>query len=290
MRISVLIATKDRARALERALRSLEGQIGAPPFEVVVVDNGSTDSTRDIVERAMEMRRPPLRYVYEPEPNRGKARNRGVEVAEGQLVLFCDDDVTVPPGWIAAHDAAHTNDALVVTGPILNVASYEERPRPSVANYSRAFFCTCNVSVPRYALVEVGGFDEAFQLYGWEDTELGVRLKDRGMHHRFAWETYLWHVKPPAENTLEIETRKAMEKAQMAARFVHKRPTRRARLATGAYAANLLRGKYFFPDALLAVYAGAASSAWLPPPLRALARAQFLDGIYTRELARALER
>jgi glycosyltransferase involved in cell wall biosynthesis len=290
MRASVVIATRDRAHALERALLSLGGQIGAPQFEVIVVDNGSTDSTREVVDRAVEASRVPVRYVYEPEPNRAKARNRGIEVAGGHLVIFCDDDVVVPPGWLAAHDAAHASDGLVINGPILNVASYEERPRPSLANYSGAFLCTCNVSLPRHRLVEAGEFDESFHLYGWEDTELGVRLKRRGLRRRFAWDAYLWHVKPPSDNTLEIETRKAIEKARMAAQFVRKQPTRRARLATGAYAANVLRGKYLLPDALLTVYAGVASSEWLPTPLRALARAQFLDGMYTRELVRALRR
>lgn len=288
MRISVIVATKDRAYALERALLSLESQFGAPSFEVIVVDNGSSDGTRRVVERAIATARIAVRYVRDEEPNRGKARNRGVALAQGHLLLFCDDDVFVPPGWIAAHDAAHVHDRLVVNGPILNVESYEERPRPSLAHYSGAFLCTCNVSLPRYAFVEAGGFDEGFDLYGWEDTELGVRLSARGLRRRFAWDAYLWHVKSPRDNTLEIETRKALEKARMAARFVRKQPTKRARLATGAYAANVLRGRYLLPDALLAVFAGAAITSWVPPALRAAARARFLDGMYTRELVRAL--
>ncbi|HEY9085632.1 MAG TPA: glycosyltransferase [Candidatus Tyrphobacter sp.] len=290
MRISIVIATKDRAAYLERAIATLDQQIGAPSFEIVVVDNGSTDATRDVVERAAREGRVPVRYAHEALPNRGKARNRGVEAAEGYLVLFCDDDVAVPPGFVAAHEAAHTMGDLVVNGPILNVPSYEERPRPSLANFSRAFLCTCNVSLPRAEFLKAGGFDEDFHLYGWEDTELGVRLRERGLRRAFAWDAYLWHIKPPTENTLETETKKAMEKARMAAFFVRKQPTRRSRLATGAYAANVLRGTYLLPDPLLAVYAGAASSAWLPAPLRALARAQFLDGMYTRELVRALRR
>jgi glycosyltransferase involved in cell wall biosynthesis len=288
MRISVVIATKDRAAYLERALRSLEAQIGAPSFEVVVVDNGSADGTRELVERVAAISTIPVRYAYEARSNRGRARNAGVRASQGYVLLFCDDDVQAPPGWIAAHEAAHAQGGLVVSGPILNVASYEERPRPGLANYSRAFFCTCNVSLPRRAFEAAGGFDEDFDLYGWEDTELGMRLYDRGLRRRFAWDAYIWHVKPPAENTLEVETRKAVEKARMAARFVHKQPTRRARLAAGVYGANVVRGKYLLPDALLAVYAGAASSSWIPAPLRALAKTQFLDGMYTRELVRAL--
>jgi len=283
MRISIVIATKDRAAYLERALRSLKRQIGAPSFEVIVVDNGSTDGTPAVAQRAQ------VRYVYEPEPNRGKARNRGVAQATGHLLLFCDDDVVLPPDWIAAHEGAHTANDLVVNGPILNVESYEEQPRPTLANFSRAFLCTCNVSLPKAAFEAVGGFDESFDLYGWEDTELGVRLRERGLQWRFAWSAYLWHIKLPAENSIATQARKAVERAHMAAKFVRKQPTQRTRLATGAHAINRIRGRYLLPDQLLAVYAGAATSEWLPPPVRSLAKAQFLDGIYTRELVRALE-
>ncbi|HEV7179067.1 MAG TPA: glycosyltransferase, partial [Candidatus Baltobacteraceae bacterium] len=180
MRISVVIATKDRSAYLERALRAFEEQTAAPSFEVIVVDNGSSDDTKAVVERQSSKGTYPLTYVFEPEPNRGKARNRGIEVAGGYVAVFCDDDVNVPPGFLAAHEAAHSTTNLVVNGPILNVASYEDRPKPAMANYSRAFLCTCNVSVPKHALDALGGFDEAFNLYGWEDTELGVRLREHG--------------------------------------------------------------------------------------------------------------
>jgi GT2 family glycosyltransferase len=279
MRISVVIATKDRASYLERALASFEAQIGAPSFEVIVVDNGSSDDTKGVAERQSARGRFPVTYLHEPEPNRGKARNRGIERAGGYLVVFCDDDVVAPPGFLAAHEAAHTTSNLVVNGPILNVGSYDERPKPTFANYSRAFVCTCNVSIPKHALQAVSGFDERFHLYGWEDTELGVRLREAGLRWKFAWEAYIWHIKPPAENTLEVETKKVMEKARMARRFVEKQPTSRVRMATGAYPANLLRAKLLFPDRLLAIYAGLATSEGTPPFVRAIARGRFLDGM-----------
>jgi glycosyltransferase involved in cell wall biosynthesis len=290
MRVSVVIATKDRAAYVERALASLATQVGAPPFEVIVVDNGSSDGTRAVVEAAAARATPPVRYLFEPEPNRGKARNRGIEAASGTIVAFCDDDVQVPPGWVAAHAEAHARGDCVANGPILNVASYEVKPRPTVANYSRAFLCTCNVSVPRHALEMVGGFDENFRLYGWEDTELGVRLREAGLTWYFAWDAYIWHIKTETDNTLEVETRKAIERARMARRFLEKHPSQRARMATGAHPANLLRGKYLLPDALLAVYAGLATGEHTPSWLRALARSQFLDGIYTRELIQSLSK
>jgi glycosyltransferase involved in cell wall biosynthesis len=292
VRLSVVIATKDRAAYVARALASLEAQSGAPGFEVVVVDNGSSDGTKTVVAKHQAMRGGyPLVYVYEPEPNRGKARNRGIEVARGELIAFCDDDVQAPPGWLAAHDAAHRDGATprVVNGPILNVASYDDRPKPSMVNYSRAYLCTCNASVPRAALLLAGGFDEAFHLYGWEDTELGVRLREAGVGWKFAWDAAIWHIKPPGENTLEVETRKALERAKMARRFIEKHPSKRARMATGAHGINAVRGRYLLPDALLALYAGVATGKRGPAWARALARAQFLDGIYTRELIRVLD-
>ena len=289
MRISVVIASKDRARYLERALASFDRQIGAPSFEVIVVDNHSGDDTKATVEAARVAYRFPIRYVFEAEPNRGKARNRGIAIAEGYLVLFVDDDIQAPPGFLAAHEAAHDAPNLVVNGPILNVSGYENKPKPTMANYSRAFLCTCNVSIPKHALDAVGGFDEEFRLYGWEDTELGVRLRGHGLRWAFAWNAYIWHIKPPAENTLELETLKALEKAKMASRFIKKQPSTRARMAAGAYGINLVRGKYLLPDGLLALYAGLATTSGAPGFLRAFARAQFLDGMYTRELIRALD-
>ena len=289
MRISVIIATKDRAAYLERAFASLEGQIGAPSFELIVVDNGSRDETKAAVERQAARGNYPVQYLFEPEPNRGKARNRGVAVASGYLVLFVDDDVQLPPGFLAAHEAAHVTGNLVVNGPIINVPSYADRPKPAVGNYSRAFLCTCNVSLPKHAIDAVGGFDEKFHLYGWEDTELGVRLREAGMRWRFAWDAYLWHIKAPSDNSLEVETRKAMERARMARHFLDKQDSSRTRMAIGAYPVNLLRARYLLPDSLLAIYAGIATSEKAPGFLRALARTQFLDGMYSRELVRALD-
>jgi GT2 family glycosyltransferase len=287
MDYSVVIATKDRQEYLRRTLESLERQTNVPAFEVIVVDNGSADDTRSVVE-AHARREPAVRYVSEPQPNRGGARNRGVELAAGRYVLFCDDDVSLPPGWLAAHAAAQGGDDCVINGPILNVPSYDARPKPTLANYSRAFLCTCNASLSKKAFFRAGGFDETFDLYGWEDTELGVRLREVGCRWRFAWDAFLWHVKPATENTLEIESRKAIEKARMAGRFLGKHPSRRARLATGAHTLNLLRARYLLPDALLAFYAGLSSSD-APGWLRRLSRGQLLDALYARELVRALD-
>jgi glycosyltransferase involved in cell wall biosynthesis len=289
MHLSVVIATKDREKYVDGVLAALRAQTSAPPFEVVVVDNGSSDGTRSVVERH-ERQGLPVTYVFESRPNRAKARNRGAAVARGEYLCFCDDDVVLPSGWLAAHAAGHAADGdYVVNGPIINVPSASLRPKPRPANYSRAFLCTCNASLPARAFHAAGGFDEGFELYGWEDTELGLRLRTAGLAWRFAWDAYLWHLKPPAEETLTLQSRKAVERARMARRFLAKHPSTRARMATGAHPVNVVRARYFLPDALLALYAGVATSSRAPAWIGSIARAAFLDGIYARELVKALD-
>ncbi|HEY4439592.1 MAG TPA: glycosyltransferase [Candidatus Elarobacter sp.] len=284
MSFSVVIATKDRAPLLDGALESLRAQVDAPPFEVVVVDNGSQDATPEVA------RRHDAAYVYVAEPNRGKARNAGIARAGGDTVLFVDDDVVTPPHFLAAHAAAHAADSgsRVVCGPIVNVPSPENRPEPTAANFSRAFFVTCNVSVPRDALQAVGAFDESFDLYGWEDTELGARLRAHGLKREFAWDAYLWHIKPPTPESLDESLQKALEKARMAAQFVGKVPSARVKLATGAYALNLLRAKMLVPRIAQPLFAGVASSERVPAALARFARGLLLDSVYTEELERQL--
>jgi glycosyltransferase involved in cell wall biosynthesis len=284
MKISVIVATRNRAALLDGALASLRAQLGAPPFEAIVVDNGSSDDTKAVAERHGAV------YVFERQPNRALARNAGIAIAGGDVVLFVDDDVVLPPFFLSAHARAQQAETFphVVTGPIINVPAPEVRPVPTLLNGSNAFFCTCNVSVPRNVLTAVGGFDAAFDAYGWEDTELGVRLRKFDVRRRFVWEAYLWHIKPPATETLDAALVKTIEKARMAAKFVRKDPSRRARLATGAYAANRLRARLLAPRAAQPWLAGVATSTRVPPSVARVARGLVLDSVYVDELDRAL--
>jgi hypothetical protein len=203
--------------------------------------------------------------------------------------VFVDDDVIAPEGFLAAHAREHRGlPNLTVTGPILNVPSRDDRPQPTVANVSRAFFCTCNASVSRVAFDAAGGFDPRFDLYGWEDTDLGIRLRRGGVTRVFAWDAFLYHIKPPVHETLDAALQKTAEKARMAARLVAKDPSARTRLATGAYAFNLARAALVAPRWLLPWYERLARTERAPKPLRAFARAQVLDGTYVRELRSAL--
>ena len=289
MIFSIVIATKDRAGFLERALASLERQRDAPPFEVIVADNGSSDRTPEVVREAAARGTLAVQSCFVAIPNRAAARNAGIAKAIGRFVLFVDDDVDVPEGFLAAHAAAQRGVfPLAVSGPILNVPDYGARPLPRAVNYSAAFFCTCNVSVPRSALLAAGCFDESFDLYGWEDTELGLRLRRRDVRRVFAWDAYLWHIKPPRVETFETTLQKTIERAQMAARFLRKDSSLRTKLATGAYGLNLLRSAMLAPGWSLGAYRQLAQSERVPGFVRAMARAQLLDAAYVGTLRRAI--
>ncbi len=99
--VSIIICTRNRAEALRLTLSSLAG-VCVPdylPCELIVLDNGSTDETAEIV-KACVLPNMPVRYIYEPVRGLSQARNRAVAEAQGQIVLFTDDDIRLPQNWI----------------------------------------------------------------------------------------------------------------------------------------------------------------------------------------------
>lgn len=120
--LSVILSTYNRGELLNDALRSVLAQNDAitPPFELIVVDNNSTDSTREIVERlAAEDER--VRYTFEPQQGLSYARNAGLLEARAPLIAFTDDDVRAQPDWVAAIVRAFGEhpEADVVGGRVL---------------------------------------------------------------------------------------------------------------------------------------------------------------------------
>jgi glycosyltransferase involved in cell wall biosynthesis len=101
MNVSVIICTRDRAARLDQTLSSLEALTipAGLSCEVVVVDNGSTDQTPQVVRKHSAARIPP-RYLLESEPGQSRARNTGVAASEGEIILFTDDDVVPAKDWL----------------------------------------------------------------------------------------------------------------------------------------------------------------------------------------------
>jgi glycosyltransferase involved in cell wall biosynthesis len=102
--VSVVLCTYNRAEGLAVVLDALERQTGLERYrwEVLVVDNNSTDGTRAVVERKIATGRLALRYTFEGIQGKSRAMNRGIDETTAPIVAFTDDDVTIPEGWLAA--------------------------------------------------------------------------------------------------------------------------------------------------------------------------------------------
>jgi glycosyltransferase involved in cell wall biosynthesis len=236
--LSVVVTTYNRAAILARCLEALLLQAGSESYEVLVVDDGSTDETADLLDR-LEADSPLLRSHRQPNGGRAIARNAGLAQARGEYLCYVDSDVVVVPTFVAAHLAAHRrargDRPVFVQGLSINIHDWAQIGRVSVPPFdpSRAFFDTKNVSIRRAHLEEVGGFDTGFVEYGWEDLELGVRLKARGLGIVRSREALGYHFHPAfTVQDLPKLRRIEEERGRMAARFLAMHPTLDVRLMT----------------------------------------------------------
>jgi glycosyltransferase involved in cell wall biosynthesis len=132
--ISVIVPVRNGLPYLEEQLSALEMQECTEPWEVVVADNGSTDATASVV-RGWADRNGLFRLVDASEVRGpGAARNAGVRAAKGDLLVFCDADDVVQPGWLNAHVAALTESAIV--GGVFDSWSLNGLAAPSPLTHS----------------------------------------------------------------------------------------------------------------------------------------------------------
>lgn len=201
--VSVVVATRNRCQLLPRFAAAVLNQlVDVGGFELVVVDDASTDATwtvlRELSERDSRVR--PYRLSRHAGP--AAARNRGWRAARGALVAFTDDDCVPTQGWLAALCAAHADGADVVQGRTLpDVEDYWSRGTFShwveVPQFSHLYE-TCNISYRRSLLERLGGFDESFGASrggapNGEDAELGWRAAEVGAVGAFAPEALVRH-------------------------------------------------------------------------------------------------
>ena len=103
MRITVILCTYNRRCSLPMALASLAAQVlpNGVEWETLIIDNNSTDDTRDIAEEYCRKFPDRFRYVFEAQQGKSQALNRGIHEASGEVIAFIDDDVTAEPDWLA---------------------------------------------------------------------------------------------------------------------------------------------------------------------------------------------
>ena len=184
---SVIIPTRNRSVLLEKVLRSLLGQsLSTTEFEVIIVDNGSTDNTKDVVEAFIPLL-PNLRCVYEPYPGLHAGRHRGFQEAQGDILVYADDDIEAFPTWLETIKACFKEDiaqgdVAIVGGK--NLPNFEAPPpdwllsmwRPNATgdqilgylsildlgdepkSISPYFIFGCNFAIRRSVLESAGGF------------------------------------------------------------------------------------------------------------------------------------
>lgn len=236
--VTIQLCTYNRAALLERVLEACFDQtVEGDAYEVVLVDDGSADETPAVVERARS--RATCSFIAIRQSNRGLAgaRNAGIARANGARIIFIDDDVLPLPNFVQEHLRSHAaHPSAIVRGGAIEVERLDELPPPiwSIKDYSGNYFWTTNVSVPLATIRAVGGFDESFSEYGWEDIDVGLRLRAAGIKAVFNPLALVYHFKPrPRASNLDAMLRQARAKARTAAALVRLHPHWRAYLATG---------------------------------------------------------
>ena len=201
--VSIVVPAYRQARQLRHLLESLAGLEGAPPFEVVVVDDCSPDETGAVVESWRAQQHPfPTHYVrLERNSGPAAARNAGTARARGRIVAYTDSDCRVTPSWLSTLIRKLDEEAGVVGvgGAVLpvnpkgffsrynTVNSILEPPEPLL------YLVTANCCYYRSSVQAVGGFDEDVLRPGGEDVALCVKMTRKEWRFAFDPEAVVLH-------------------------------------------------------------------------------------------------
>jgi len=205
--VSIVVPTFNRRERLKRLLLALDAASDqTPPFEVLVVVDGATDGTLEMLSNLSTTF--PLRVLEQPNQGPAAARNLGIANARADLLLFLDDDVIPVEGLIERHVRRHHDDnQAVVIGPMVPPPGLRMAPwvrwesdrldRQYVAMQAGHWaptarqFYTGNASVRREHALAAEGFNERFTRA--EDVEFAYRLADRGLNFYFDIAAAVWH-------------------------------------------------------------------------------------------------
>lgn len=226
MNASVIVVTYNRASILNHCIEKLLKQ-SADDYEVIVIDDGSSDSTRDVMKKVNDKH---FRYFRNDEKKgQPHARNRGIKNSKGDIIIFVDSDVLVGKDFVRDHINLHKKRKnLIVQGMVRHIRKMEEYGKPNwkIDGLCLAGLITQNVSVKKKYLIEAGGFDESFgDTMGYMDVEIGRRLKKIfALKTVYAYRScFAWHF-DGCETTEKIKSimKKSYERGKNAVRFSDK--------------------------------------------------------------------
>ena len=241
MLVSVVIPTYNRLQILRKCLYALENQIlidEIHDYEIVIVDDGSTDGTVDWLKNNSQTF-PHLRLFEQLHGGPALGRNLGVNKSNGDLIVFIDSDLVVDKYFLGNHVNTlirawikFGNRKCFTYGSVINTSNFKNpNSEPfKIQDLSWAYFATGNVAIDKKVLEKSGLFDTSFRLYGWEDLELGERLRNMGVKLVKCPKAigYHWHPALALDqipNLIRIEK----ERAKMGLVFYRKHPTLRVR-------------------------------------------------------------
>lgn len=199
-RVTVAISTYQRGHMLEELIRALESQtLPSAEFEVMVVDDASTDSTTDILRGMVDSSSLELRAIrFDHNQGQAAGRNAAWRAGTAPIVAFTDDDCLPTPGWlehlIAPIEAGHAD---VVQGRTQPRPDQLDRMGPwsrtLVVESENGFYQTCNIAYRRAALEEVGGFRSGQRMTAGEDTDLALTVKKAGYSTTYSKAALVYH-------------------------------------------------------------------------------------------------
>ncbi len=200
--VSVVIPVFNGERTIGRVLERVTAQEGCPPFEVVVVDDGSTDGTPAVVQKARG-----VRYIRQENQGPAAARNCGARAARGEWICFTDADCLPHPDWITRLVTGFQGDRVTAVMGSYGIANPESwlagaihaeilyRHRTLMSEAPQVFG-SYNVCILRERFLALGGFDEAYRHASGEDNDLSYRMIEAGDQIRFAPEALVDHFHP----------------------------------------------------------------------------------------------
>ena len=216
MEFSVLIPTYNRSSILRQTLIALASNWAdfKEDSEVIIIDDGSSDDTTQVVQRMSSDYPVPLLYFQQSNRKQGAARNLGAHHAEGNYLVLLGDDTAPAPDFLLQHALSHVRSEA--SRVVIGYTRWPEAfPKTRFMKYVGElgwqfgfslikdpenvpfnFFYTSNVSLRRSFFWECNGFDESFQEYGWEDIELSWRLKQKGMRLVYNPKAIAYHHHP----------------------------------------------------------------------------------------------
>ncbi len=240
MNISVVIPTFNRLPILQQCLIALENQTleeKVLDYEIIVVDDGSTDETTSWVKNNAKLL--PHVVLYEQEHGgAARGRNLGVMKSKYEVIIFIDSDLVVLNDFILSHAKKlqiywqKHNKKCFTYGSVINTSNFKNPESESfkLTDFSFAYFATGNVAISKELLINIGLFDSSFGLYGWEDLELGERLKKIGTKLIKCPEAVGFHWHPPFIcQQIDSLVTQEIERAKMALVFYKKHSNFRVR-------------------------------------------------------------